>query len=333
MSANGPKIRREPVSFASGANTLRGMVHSPAEGDYGDPAVILLSAGLKNRIGYARLYVSMADHLAAHGFPVMRFDYHGCGDSDGRLSPTGAYQELHADINGLIQTGLFADDTLAAMRVMREKYSCEEFFLCGLCGGSNTAVYTGVRSDDVLAIMLLNLPIVVDSARQREKREGKMSLWQAQFMYETYLKKLISPRAWLRFFSLKSDYKSMKYILRKRLSGAGAQKDPREKEYDDKGDTFNFNFDLLDRFNRYFGSGRFAYLYFAENDSTRPNFDTYFENRHGAKLLKKHVGKYEKRVFQNANHSFVSSESRARLFERIVECVEREKERLPQTRQ
>ncbi len=81
MSDMARRTYREPVVFESNGNRLYGMIHHPSSKDIKNPAVILLSAGLKNRIGYGNLYVSLADYLADQGYPVLRYDYHGCGDS------------------------------------------------------------------------------------------------------------------------------------------------------------------------------------------------------------------------------------------------------------
>ena len=47
----------------------------------GRPAIILASAGAVHRIGASRLYVTMARAWAERGFPVLRLDIGGIGDS------------------------------------------------------------------------------------------------------------------------------------------------------------------------------------------------------------------------------------------------------------
>ena len=45
------------------------------------PAFILFNAGLLHRVGPNRLHVTLARRLARRGFPVLRFDFSGIGDS------------------------------------------------------------------------------------------------------------------------------------------------------------------------------------------------------------------------------------------------------------
>jgi pimeloyl-ACP methyl ester carboxylesterase len=279
------------------------------------------SAGLKNRIGYGRINVIMADFLAGHGYPVMRFDYHGCGDSQGHLSPTGEANELHADINGFIQTGLFTGDALNAIEVLKERAGCKSFILSGLCGGSNTSLYTAVKSDEVVSVILLNLPVALDSNLARQERAGEMSEWHLKFMYESYLKKIFSPRAWLRLLSFKSDFSAIGKVLKSKFS-KGNSSNSSESSNEEK--KFNFNDDLLVQFEKYFKSGRKAYFVFADNDPLKNEFETYFENDKGAHLLDKYRENYYKKVIKDSNHSFTEWNWREQLFEEVLRCINQE---------
>ncbi len=325
MSENRTKIEREPVSFTSDGNRLYGMIHFPQIEDNSEVAIILLSAGLKNRIGYGRIYVALADYLATRGYPVMRYDYHGCGDSGGRLSPTGAYHEQHADINGFIQRGLFTEDTLQAIDMAKAKTGCTRFVLCGLCGGSNSSLYTALKSPEVMSTILINFPTALDSSLVRQQNQGKMDAWQLKFLYEAYLRKAFSPRSWLRLLAFKSDYKAIIQVLRtftSRLRPKGKSNSASEKNQ--VAEAFNFNDDLLDKLSAYFESSRSAYLLFAENDPITVDFETYFEPDHGRGILEKYKGRWEKTVFKDSNHSYTNWEWREQLFAKVLSCIQRE---------
>ena len=75
-----PDIEEQPLLGRDGR--LFGILTRPADGAApGRPAIILASAGAVHRIGANRLYVTMARAWAERGFPVLRLDIGGIGDS------------------------------------------------------------------------------------------------------------------------------------------------------------------------------------------------------------------------------------------------------------
>jgi pimeloyl-ACP methyl ester carboxylesterase len=329
MLVDNAGIGREPVSFMAGENRLYGVLHRPESDSGTGQGVVLLSAGMKNRTGYARLYVALADYLAGQGIPALRFDYHGCGDSDGRHEPTGAWEEKHADINEQVLTGSLADDVKAAVAEFKRQTDCTEVLLFGLCSGANTAIYAADQIGDVGGVVLANLPVAIDSSKRRESRQGEMNLFQQQFMFEAYLRKIFSPRAWARFLGGQSDFKSIFYLVKKKFFGGKSLPKP-ERENRTKvqsapsDDGFDFNFDMLERFESFWKSGRPVYFFFSENDPIRVNFETYFEGKHGTELMKRHETLCHKVIFKDANHSFVNTEWREELFRRVAQCASKE---------
>ncbi|MGK5510364.1 alpha/beta hydrolase family protein [Brevibacillus formosus] len=53
------------------------------------PLVVICHGFIGSRIGVNRLFVKAARELASHGFGVLRFDYGGCGESDGDYGAGG----------------------------------------------------------------------------------------------------------------------------------------------------------------------------------------------------------------------------------------------------
>ena len=227
-------------------------------------------------------------------------------------------------------TGSLAEDVVAAVAEIKRQTNCEDVLLFGLCSGANTAVYAGDRISDVCGLVLVNLPVAVDSSKRRQAHQGGMNLFQEQFMFEAYVRKLLSPRAWGRMFSGQSDFKSILYLMKKKLLGSQAA--PKATSADTTStaptvsadDGFGFNFDMLRTFESFWKSGRPIYLFFSENDPIRVNFETYFEQRHGLELMTRYSDLCHKIVFKNANHSFVNSEWREQLFERVAQCGSKE---------
>ena len=78
--------RRHTVQFVNPQGLqLVGIVHEPPPERRSRVGVILLSPGVKNRVAPHRLYVKMAERLLRRGLWVLRFDFYGLGDSEGRI--------------------------------------------------------------------------------------------------------------------------------------------------------------------------------------------------------------------------------------------------------
>ncbi len=68
--------------FKSGDGELFGVLHRPV-GPSRDSGFVFCSALLEEKLWAHRLFVNFARELAAMGYPVLRFDYMGHGDSNG----------------------------------------------------------------------------------------------------------------------------------------------------------------------------------------------------------------------------------------------------------
>ena len=119
---------------------LHGILHTPPPATARGVCVLLLSPGIKGRIGPHRLYLKLAAQLVPAGFHVLRFDFHGLGDSEGEL-----HEELLADVYNTIQGGRYVEDTIAAMNWMEAEHGIAQFIGSGLCGGSITALLSAAR--------------------------------------------------------------------------------------------------------------------------------------------------------------------------------------------
>jgi pimeloyl-ACP methyl ester carboxylesterase len=75
------------VTFAVGGQTVRGVLHTP-ETETPAPAVLWLHGFFGHRGETHRLFVEGARRLAKLGIASLRFDFRGCGDSDGEFSDT-----------------------------------------------------------------------------------------------------------------------------------------------------------------------------------------------------------------------------------------------------
>jgi hypothetical protein len=214
---------QQPVVFRNRAGLqLFGILHTPATPAPGVPAVILLSPGVKMRVGPERLYKRMAEQFASAGVTVLRFDFFGLGDSEGTLS-----EALMRDVYNHIEVGRFVDDTLDAMNWLQERTGIGQFILSGLCGGAITGLLAGARDRRVTGLLALGITPLLAS------RSADPSLYmtrrQLDTIGQTYLGKITNLGAWWRFVTLRSDYRLLWRSLRQaRQKPAAAAAEPRE---------------------------------------------------------------------------------------------------------
>lgn len=78
------KEERDPAIIVNKGKKIFAVVHRPiSEKPY--PMIIICSGFAGSKCGKNRLFVRLAEHLASLGMGVLRFDYRGCGDSEGNF--------------------------------------------------------------------------------------------------------------------------------------------------------------------------------------------------------------------------------------------------------
>jgi pimeloyl-ACP methyl ester carboxylesterase len=190
----------KPVVFKNRKGLrLFGIHHVPEQCRNGI-AIIILSPGIKNRVGPHRLYVKMARRYTGMGFQVLRVDPEGLGDSEGDIDET-----LTADLYGSIEAGRLVEDTLCAMDWMEKEHGIKKFILTGLCGGAITALLAGARDERVIHVVGLGITISLKGSATDPYRY--MSRGQLGQVRKSYISKFARGSAWLRFFTFRSDYR------------------------------------------------------------------------------------------------------------------------------
>jgi len=282
--------RQRPVVFANRAGQrLFGILHVPDQGRPDGPAVILLSPGVKMRVGPQRLYKRMAEQFATAGLTVLRFDFYGLGDSEGVLT-----EELLRDVYNHIEVGRFVDDTLDAMNWLQAETGQRSFILSGLCGGAITGLLTGARDMRVKGLLALGITPLLAS------RSADPSLFMTRGQLEsighTYLQKLTDPGAWMRLLTFKSDYRLLwRSVLRTRKPADPAAPSPVPVEPDNASPLFPPAFFEMTR------SGRPMLLVFGGSDRLHFEFEEKFIARHREQLAASPHG-YDLHVVERANH-------------------------------
>ena len=142
--ANCPALSQRREDASAGAHDrILSLPDAP-----GPRGVLIVTGGPQYRIGSHRQFVLLARALAGQGWPVLRFDLRGMGDSEGSARD---YRAAGPDIADALAQFF---DAVPALR---------EVVLWGLCDGATAAACHAPRDTRVKALILLN-PWVRSSA-------------------------------------------------------------------------------------------------------------------------------------------------------------------------
>jgi uncharacterized protein len=147
---------------------LLAILHQPAQ-----PArtlgVLVIVGGPQYRVGSHRQFVLLARAVAAAGYPVLRFDYRGMGDSEGELR---GFEHVEADVRCAIDA------------LLERAPHVRQVVLWGLCDGASAASFYAGRDPRVRGLVLLN-PWV----------RGTQTLARS-LLFNYYRQRLFDPQAW-----------------------------------------------------------------------------------------------------------------------------------------
>lgn len=118
-------------------------IHTSSAASSKRPGIVLVNSGVVHRAGPNRLYVNIARQLAAVGYPVLRFDLSGIGDSSPR-----------SDALSFEKSAI--SETSAAMAALGAESDCSGFILCGICSGADISFLTCRDNPAVLGAVLIN---------------------------------------------------------------------------------------------------------------------------------------------------------------------------------
>lgn len=140
-----------PVFVPAADEHLGAVVCAPA-GRGRDLGVVLLTGANFTRVHRNDMWVRLARTLAARGYPSIRFDYHGVGDSSGSLDR----YDLETP---------FEDDVLAAARFLQRAAGVRHLALVGTCFGGRSALAAAARTGDAAGLVVFPLPVDGIAAR------------------------------------------------------------------------------------------------------------------------------------------------------------------------
>ena len=182
-----------PLVFSCEGDKLLGILHRPETPR--DTAVIVVVGGPQYRIGSHRQFLLLARSVADTGFPVLRFDYRGMGDSEGEFR---GFEDAGEDIRQALAA--FAE----AMPEVRR------FVLWGLCDGASAILFYAADDPRVERVVLLNPWVRTEAGQARA------------MLRHHYLARLTSRDFWAKLLSgkvaLGSSLRDFAGTLAKRLT-------------------------------------------------------------------------------------------------------------------
>jgi len=179
----------EPVRFACENETLFGILARPEQP--ADLGIVVVVGGPQTRVGSHRQFVLLARALAAAGYPVLRFDVRGMGDSTGAQR---SFEHITPDIAAAIDA--LQEQCPAVRRVV----------LWGLCDAASAALlYCDETQDQRIAGLCLLNPWV--------RSEASLAKTQVKHYYG---QRLLQKEFWAKLLSGRLDVaRALAELLRK----------------------------------------------------------------------------------------------------------------------
>ena len=159
-------MNERPLYFGPD-NGLMGLLTMPDEFDAGRPAALLLNAGLLHRVGPNRLNVELARTLAQAGFPALRFDMAGVGDSE-------------LQVGGMLDIERSRQDVVEAMNAVEAATTVDRFVPIGLCTGAYNAFRAALIDERVSGAVLIDgysYPTTRSKIRHYRRRIFQLDRW------------------------------------------------------------------------------------------------------------------------------------------------------------
>jgi exosortase A-associated hydrolase 1 len=165
-------------SFRCGGDQLVGILHaSAAHGRRG--VLVVVGGGPQYRVGGHRQLTLWARRLSDHGYPVLRFDYRGMGDSHGQFR---GFEHIDDDIRAAV------DEFFARVPQL------EEVVLWGECDAASAILFYAHSDRRVQGAVLLNPWVRTEAGAART------------MLRFYYLQRLLQPSFWTKVFSLRFNF-------------------------------------------------------------------------------------------------------------------------------
>lgn len=244
--------------------------------------VLIVVGGPQYRVGSHRQFTLLARRLAAAGFPTLRFDCRGMGDSEGEMR---GFLEVEPDI-------------AAAAAALRTEARVREVVLWGLCDAASALLLGPAAAQCVAGLVLVN-PWVRSAeslAATQLKHYYAARIWNRHFWRKLVTGRIDWSESFLQF------YRSVRAALGRMLAGGRRH------------DTASFQTRMAQGLRAY---DRPVLLVLSGNDMTAMEFVDYAErDPHWHGLLAD--GRISRAFLEGADHTFSRSEWHAWLEDRTL---------------
>lgn len=151
-----PDVIERPVVFHAGAEELSGVYCERADAVASRGVVLLTGGGFIASMHRNRTWVRLSRRLAAAGWGVLRFDYHGVGESTGEVTKFWLDQPFAQDVEGAVQW--MRDQGVAPVA------------LVGSCFGARTALGVADRIPELEGAALISVPLFGKTLAAKARR-------------------------------------------------------------------------------------------------------------------------------------------------------------------
>lgn len=142
-------VEEIPLTIECHASAIIGILHKPQH--YKKIGVVIVPAGgPQYRVGCARQIILWSRRLALEGYPVLRFDYRGFGDSAGQFK---GFEYIDDDIESAIK------------KFRAEMENLDSIVLWGECNAASSIMMYAWRDPSIKALIMQN-PWVRNEATQ-----------------------------------------------------------------------------------------------------------------------------------------------------------------------
>jgi uncharacterized protein len=148
-----PVVSEKPFFFRNGDYQLFGILHAVLTPAPKLPGFVFCHPCFEEKLWAHRVYVGMARELARRGYPVLRFDYMGHGDSDGDFEQATVTTRM--------------SDIACAVQALKAETGSTSVGLLGLRFGATLAALTADTLPEISRLVLWD-PIVDGAAYMQE---------------------------------------------------------------------------------------------------------------------------------------------------------------------
>lgn len=202
-----------PVVFCNNqGHRLFGVLHEPDANIRKSTGIILLSPGVKMRVAPHRMYNKMAGCFVKMGFPVLRFDFFGLGDSEGEIE-----MKQLTNVYNSIQLGRYVEDTFSSLDWMQKELGISNCIVGGLCGGAITGMLASEHDQRIAGLLAVGIPVTLDVGAENWAQH--LSEGQLAQMRTGYFRNLCKPQSWIRLLTFQSNYSVIWKSLEQHFAG------------------------------------------------------------------------------------------------------------------